>query len=180
MIRASRALPCLLAIAFLGGCIFPARQRVIVTTPPPEPLPALTVDFAAPPAPERQAVTAADPLASIPQGSPITLAARNVDVRVLLLALAEQAGISLVIDPSIESRTTVNFTNVPAAEALRAVLASANLGVVTGPPPLPFGPTVFYTIPVNIDEASAELIQARYRVSPELARWIVESRPQRP
>jgi methylglyoxal synthase len=35
---------------------------------------------------------------------------------------------------------------------------------------------VFYQIPVNINQASAEAIVARFGVTLEMARWIVENR----
>src|SRR5205085_6544469 len=105
-----------------------------------------------------------------------TLSARDVDVRALLLAIAEQAGLSLVIDPSVTGRTTVNLTAVPAVEALRAVLAVAGLGLASGPPQPPFGATVFYAVPVDLSGASAELIRDRFGVSLEMARFIVANR----
>jgi hypothetical protein len=106
----------------------------------------------------------------------VTLAARDTDVRALLIALAEAAGISLVLDPTIKGRTTVSFTDVPALEALRAVLDAANLGIASGPPEIPVGPTVFYALPIDIDRVSAELIQQRFGVSAELASFLVATR----
>jgi hypothetical protein len=46
------------------------------------------------------------------------------------------------------------------------------------PPPAtaPWGPVVFYILPVDVRDAPAELIRARYDVSAEMAQWIVESR----
>lgn len=158
-----------------GGCtiVYPGARP---SPPPPAPLPELRSGVIVSAPSERQAPRrSVDPLANLPPGNPITLAARNVDVRVLLLSLAEQAGISLVLDPTINSRVTVNFTDVPALDALRAVLAAAQLSVASGPPEPLHGPVVFYTVPVDVELASAELIQSRFRVSPEVARWIVEN-----
>lgn len=146
------------------------------TPPPPAPLPELRSGVIVSAPSERHAPRrSVDPLANMPPGNAITLAARNVDVRVLLLSLAEQAGISLVLDPTINSRVTVNFTDVPALDALRAVLAAAKLSVAAGPPEPLHGPVVFYAVPVDVELASEELIQRRFRVSPEVARWIVEN-----
>lgn len=163
------------AFLLAAGCARP-QPAPLPRSPAPAPLPELGAGIPEPAPVPRAPRPPTDPLASTPPGNPITLSARNVDVRVLLLAIAEEAGVSLVIDPTIEGRTTVNLANVPAREALRAVLAGAGLRIAPGPLAPLFGPVVFYAIPVDIDEASAELIQARFRVEPELARWIVESR----
>ena len=168
----------LLAGALSGACV---RQP----PPPPAPLSPALPELSAP-LPDPAAVArphpaaGADPLAGRPPGNPITLSARNVDVRVLLLAIAEQAGLSLVIDPQVTGRTNVNFDGVPAIDALRAVLATTGLGLALGPPEPPVGPTVFYATPVDIERASPALIAERFRVSPEVARWIVENRVTAP
>ena len=164
----------LLAGALAGGCGYHAA-------PPPAPRPPALPELSAPPpapaplARARPGATA-DPLAGRPPGNPVTLSARNVDVSVLLVALAEHAGLSLIVDPTVNARTSVNFTDVPAVDALRAVLAAAGLSLASGPPVPPVGATVFYAVPVDIDRASAALIAEHFRVSPEVAEWIVESR----
>lgn len=170
---AAFALP--LCAAGIAAC---APRREIPAAIPPPALPELgsPVPVPAPVAPALPGQSA-DPLAGRPPGNPITLSARNVDVRVLLLAIAEQAGISLVVDPAISGRTTVSFTAVPALDALRAVLSAAGLGLASGPPVPPVGPTVFFALPVDLELASAELIQQRFGVSAEMARWIVANRP---
>jgi hypothetical protein len=117
-----------------------------------------------------------DPLARLPLGEPVSLRATAVEVPVLLAALGEAAGISLVVDSSIEGRISVNFVDVPAREALRVVLAEAGLFIAAGPPRAPYGPVVFYTVPIDIDEAGVELIQMRFGVSRQVAEFIVRSR----
>ena len=167
----------LLAAGLGGAC---ARHAPPPAAPLPPALPELSFPLPQPTAAPRLAPQAGDDaLAGRPPGNPITLSARNVDLRVLLPAIAEEAGVSLVIDPAIEGRITVNFTAVPARDALRAVLAAAGLGLGAGPPIVPVGPTVFYAAPIDLDRASAELIEERFRVSPEMARWIVANRPRR-
>ena len=160
----------LLAGALASGC---ARHTVRYVQPPP-PLPELTVPAA--PVERARPAPGVDALAGRPPGTLVTLAARDVDVRVLLVALAEQAGISLVLDPEVTGRTSVSLANVPAVEALRAVLAAAGLGLAAGPPEPPVGPTVFYAAPIDIDRASAALIADRFKVSPTMAAWIVANR----
>ena len=162
-----------MTLAALGGC---APRQPVPAAPAAAPLPELPVAAREPAPLSRGAAPSSDPLASVPAGNPVTLSARNVDVRALLLALAEQAGVSLVIDPTVDARTTVSFTGVPAREALRAVLDAAGLRVAGAAPSSPVGPTVFYLLPVDIEQASAELIQVRFGVSAEVARLIVENR----
>lgn len=170
-----RAAPfALLAAAALSACARPRPPAA--SPPPPPPLPELIIEAPTPSPPARLPAAAADPLAGYPPGDPVSLSARDVDLRALIVLLAEQAGVSMVLDPTIQGRTTVNFVNLPALEALRTVLAGAGLAIAAGPPEIPIGPTVFYALPVDIERASAELIQARFRVSAEVARWIVETR----
>lgn len=123
-------------------------------------------------------VRARDPLAGITSTTRISITAHNQDVRTLLLWLAEQAGTSLVISPDVNARVTVSFRDVPVADALRAVMAEAGLSVLVGPMQAPWTPVVFYQLPVNVNVASAEAIAARFGVSLELARFIVNSRPR--
>lgn len=118
----------------------------------------------------------ADPLARLPLGGPVSLTAAAVDVATLLVALGEAVGISLVVDPEIDERITVNFDHVPAREALRVVLAESNLFIAAGAPDPPFGPVVFYTLPIDIEQSSVETIAARFGVSREAAEFIVRAR----
>lgn len=171
---ADRRLVAGLAALLAAGCAPPPPP------PAPAPLPPLPPEALAPPpappgrAPRTPAVP--DPLADFPPGRPVTLSASAVDVRTLLPALAEAAGLSLVLGPDIQGRLSLNLVEVPAMEALRLVLLEAGLFVAAGPPEAPYGPVIYYVLPVDIETASAELIQARFGVSAEMARWIVESR----
>jgi hypothetical protein len=114
--------------------------------------------------------------AAVPGGGrPVNLSATGVDIRLLLPALAEAAGVSLLLGPEVRGRVSVHFDNVPALEALRLVLEQAGLAVLE-PPVAPWAPVVFYQAPVHIDHASAATIRARFGVDPETARWIVEAR----
>lgn len=165
-----RLIPTALAsAALLLGCAQP---------PPPTSPALLPVLPVAQTTPQQQRIAPAteDPFASLPEGPPITLSAVDVDVRVLLPAIAEAAGISMVLGPDVQGRVSVNLVDVPAREALQMILEQAELGVVTERPPPPWGPVVFYAIPVNIDQASVDLIRARFGVSRELAEWIVQNR----
>jgi hypothetical protein len=110
-------------------------------------------------------------------GPPVTLSAANVDIRALLPVLAEAAGVSLVLGPDVTGRVSVNLKGVPARTALEAVLAEAGLSLA-GESSLqaPWGPTVFYAVPIDIDRASAAAIQRRFGVSPEVAEWLVANR----
>ncbi len=119
-----------------------------------------------------------DPLSGIRSTKRISITAQNQDVRTLLLWLAEQAGTSIVISPDVNARVTVSFRDVPVAEALRAVMAEVGLSVLVGPMQAPWPPVVFYQLPVNVDVASAEAIAARFGVSLELARFLVQARPK--
>ena len=177
--RSSYSARGVIAACLLAGMAACAPARA--TTPVerralPEALPALPVPQITMQGPAARNVPADDPFAGISSLQTVTLRAQDVDVRALLMALAEAAGLSLVVDPGIESRMTVHLVDVPAVDALREVLAAADLSVATPPPAAPWGPVVFYAIPVDIDVASAELIQERFGVSEQVARWIVQSR----
>lgn len=170
-----RRLTIAVAIALTGCATSPQPRRVVRT---PSDLPPLPVEQVS----DRSLVRQTDPddvkdfLARVPLGEPVSLRATSVEVPVLLAALGEAAGISLVVDPSIDGRISVNFVDVPAREALRIVLAETGLFIATGPPETPYGPVVFYTVPIDIDEASVELIVARFGVSRQVAEFIVRSR----
>lgn len=141
------------------------------------PLPPLPVEQIAPqPYGERPIVTPPEnPLAGFDPGETITLSAVDVDVRALLPALAEAADLSLVMGPEVQGRVTVNLVDVPAIEALEVVLTEADLMIAQAPLVAPWGPAVFYTLPVNVWTADEQLIRVRYRVSEEMAKWIVET-----
>lgn len=170
------------AIALLASGCAPAWRAAPAPQPPapaPPPLPPLTV--APPPDTTRLSFSPGrhdidDPIARLPLGEPVTLTASDVSVPSLLMALGEAVGISLVVDPGIQERITVNFIEVPAREALRAVLEQAGLFIATGPPEVPWAPVVFYAVPVDIETASVETIQARFNVSRAMAEFLVRSR----
>jgi hypothetical protein len=105
----------------------------------------------------------------------ITLAASNADARTLLLAIAREAGIELVVTPDVRARVSVEFTNVPAIDALNAVIARVGLSVI-GPPPTAKTPSVvFYQLPVDVNAVTPEVIAARFGVSLEMASWIAQN-----
>lgn len=124
-------------------------------------------------------VRSRDPLSAVVSTKRVSLTASNQDVRTLLLWLAEQAGTSLVISPDVNARVTVAFRDVLVVDAMRALMAEAGLSVLVGPLEAPWSPVVFYQLPVNVNLASAEVIAARFGVSLELAKFMVQSRPQR-
>lgn len=123
-------------------------------------------------------VESGDPLAQITSTKRITLTATGADARTILLWLAQQAGASLVISPDVHARVSVTFHDAPVVEAMRAILAEAGLSVLQGPPKSPWPAVVFYQLPLNVELASAEAIAARFGVSLDVARFIVENRPK--
>ena len=168
------------ALAALGACVRPPRETE--TTPQridpipvyeivPSPPGAATIAFAPTSRPR-------DPLADLGATKRVTLTATNADARALLLALAREAGVSIVVSPDVSVRVNANFVDVPAADAMRAIIAEANLSVLTTGPQSPWPPVVFFQLPVNIDRATVETIVARFGVSAEMAKWIVENRPK--
>ena len=75
---------------------------------------------------------------------------------------------------------SVTLDNVPAAEALRAIIESAGLMISAPGAGRAVASAVFYQLPVNINTASAATIQARFGTSAEMANFIVESRNEKP
>jgi hypothetical protein len=122
--------------------------------------------------------TGRDPLAELGATKRVTLTSSNADARTLLLWLAQQAGVSIVVSPDVATRVSVSFTDVPAGEAMRAIISQAGLSVLASSAGSPWPPVVFHQLAVNINEASAETIAARFGVTRDMARWIVESRPR--
>lgn len=117
-------------------------------------------------------------LAALEQGEAITLTAQDTDLRALLAALAEAAGVNLVVSPEVEGRVTVHLENVPARQALEAVIRESG-NMIAEPLRAPWGPVVFYVAPVDFESMTAEEIQAHFGVSAELARFIVRARVPR-
>ncbi len=120
----------------------------------------------------------AEPSSETPPRSrskPVTLRAVDADMRALLVALGEVAGVNLVISPQVSGRVSLALEEVSAEEALAALLDASGLSApgVLSPP---WGPAVFFQPPVLLDTLGAEAISQRFAVSPRLARWIVEQR----
>ena len=162
-------------VAAAVGCRTPAAE-------PAEPLPPIAVYEITPADSARVRVvpapaTARDPFAALGTTRRVTLTANNADARTLLLWLAEEAGVSLVIAPDVTARVSVHFENVQAHDAMRAIMAEAGVSVLMGPRGPNWPPVVFRQMPVNLNAATPEQIVARFGVSAEMARWIVESRP---
>lgn len=106
----------------------------------------------------------------------ISLTATNANVRELLPLLAAQAGVSLVMTPDVKGRINVYLRDVTPLDALRAVINEAGLVVGEDEIPQPFGPAVFFQLPVNVNTASASVIKARFGVSDSTANWLVRAR----
>jgi hypothetical protein len=119
-----------------------------------------------------------DPLEGLGLTRFVTVHAINADARALLLAVARESGLDLVVDSTVRARVSLSLSDVPAADAIRAIMESAGLAIST--PSRPNTAIVFYQLPVNIDRASAATIAARFGVSATLSDFIVESRPQPP
>lgn len=107
----------------------------------------------------------------------VSLTATNVSVRELLPLLAEAAGVDLVIAPEVEARVSVQLHDVPAREALAAVMTQAGLSQPAPPLSVPWIPAVvFYELPVNVNTADATTLQRRFGISRAAAELIVSSR----
>ncbi len=99
---------------------------------PPETVP-LQVS---PPVPHRPSAVPAQPrprpaLQAVPQlqegVSRVVLKARNQEARETLTLLSRISRTSIVVDPNIQARVTVNLDNVPFEDALKAITEIANL-----------------------------------------------------
>ena len=172
MRSAPHPLVLLLALAAVGAC----RVQSLPSLPP---IPVYEIT----PSEERAGMaitpsTARDPLSELGATKRVTLTSSNADARTLLLWLAQQAGVSIVVSPDVATRVSVSFTDVPAGDAMRAIISQAGLSVLAASAGSPWPPVVFFQLPVNVNEASAETIAARFGVSTEMARWIVEARPR--
>jgi hypothetical protein len=165
-----------LVVAMAAACGPPPRAIVLESIPAREPAPAvpsaeLPMDQIIIPT---QRVT---PLPETPTSTRrINLIATNAPVREILPELAAAAGVSIVMAPDVTGRITVALHDVPAMDALRAVIDQAGLTIGPSYLPNPFGPVVFYQIPVNVNTASAETIKARYGVQQTTADWIAKGR----
>lgn len=166
----------------LAGCRFGSaahRPRLVVTLTDTLPLPPLavyqiavdsTLAIALRPAPAR------DPFEDIASTVRVSVNSDNADARTLLLWLARQAGVSLAVGDDVRIPVTVNFQDVLAVDAIRAIIHDAGLSILVGDRGAPWPPVVFHQVPTNIETATAEAIAARFGITIEMARWIVESR----
>jgi hypothetical protein len=108
-------------------------------------------------------------------GQRISVRAIDADARALLVGIAREAGINLVVSSDVRRRVSLTLIDVPAMQAIQEIAAAANLTITT-PEDRVLPTVVYYQLPVNVNEASAETIAKRFDVSLELARFIVESR----
>jgi hypothetical protein len=106
----------------------------------------------------------------------ITLTATNANVREVLPALAAAAGISLVMTPEVTGRISLYLRDVSPLDAMRAVIDQAGLTVGENVIPVPYGPVVFFQLPVNVNTASAPVLKARFGISDSTANWLVRAR----
>lgn len=161
----------------LAGCGFfqaGARPAPVAVPAPLEPLP---VEYVVEPPTVREPMRDA-PIARTPDRL-VTLTATNVSVRELLPLLADAAGVNLVLAPEVDGRITVRFQDVPAGEALDAVMQHAGLSTPAPPLTVPWIPAVvFFELPVNVNGADALTLQRRFGITQRSAEWIVSSRPE--
>lgn len=149
----------------------------VACAPTIKPLPPVGGELPPLPVEEVSIVTTPPPTGELPGAQPrVTLSAARADVRVLIPALAQIAGVSVVMDSTVRGTVGVRFENLPAIEALRAVIEAAGLAIEKEMEK-PWPESVFYQPPVNVNTASAGVISARFGVSGKLADWIVKSRP---
>ena len=142
-----------------------------------KPLPRVAGELPPLPVEEVSIVTTPPPAGASALEQPrVTLNATRADVRVLIPALAQIAGVSVVMDSTVRGTVAVRFENVPAIEALHSVIDAAGMTIETGIDK-PWPESVFYQPPVNVNTAPAGVISARFNVSGKLAEWIVRSRP---
>jgi type II secretory pathway component GspD/PulD (secretin) len=165
-----------LVLLMVGGAACGPVVPVAAPTPDAErPLPELRVEQVAGGVALDRVPVPRDELEALRRGERVTLTAVGSDLRAVLAALAEAAGVSLVVGPEVQGRVTVHLENVPAREALERVVLESGL-MITEPLRAPWGPAVFYVVPVNVNEADAETIRVRFGVSEELARFLVRAR----
>jgi len=173
----------------LGHASRPAPMPPVATAPPTtteashepiaRPLPELPAVAVATPVPTTVAPTR-DPLNLIASDRLVSVNAMDADVRSLLLLIAREGGVSIVVDPEVSGRVWITLTNVPVADALRAVIETAHLGVTATGANTAQPSIVFYQLPVNINSAPAPVIVNRFGVSQEMARFIEETEKPKP
>jgi hypothetical protein len=93
------------------------------------------------------------------------------------MAIARESGLNVVVSSDVRSRISVTLTDVPAAEAVQAIIDVAGLAVI--PSGSGGAPTiVFHQRAIDVNKATPEVITARFGVSAEMAKWIAESRTE--
>lgn len=149
---------------------------VAACSPTVRPLPPVVTEL--PPLPvEQVSITTIPPPPGDSLAQPrVTLSAARADVRVLIPALAQIAGVSVVMDSSVSGTVAVRFENVPALEALHSVIDAAGLAIESAIEK-PWSKAVFYQPPVNVNTSTAGVIAARFGVSARMAEFIIRSRP---
>ena len=158
----------------LAGASIPVSRRRIVPpawVPPRVPLPGLpTTSSLVPSIPDSKRGTVGAPR--------VTITADNADAREVLVAIARVGGLNVVVSSQIQARVTAHLVDVPADEAIQAIAEVSGLGVLR--PAAPGGSTVvFLQEAVNVNRAGAAAVAARFGVSKELAKFVVESQPAR-
>lgn len=118
---------------------------------------------------------AADAPRAAPDGKLISVSAIDADVRPLLVGIAREGGLDLIVANDVNRRVTVHLKDVTATQAIAAISSAAGLTLAM-PQQRQLPSIVYFQLPVNVNSASAETIAARFGVSAEMARFIVESR----
>jgi len=165
----ARVIPAVVAAIVAADCALPRPAPV------PAPPPVIVAEMPALPV---QAVVSdsSSSAASQIRGGRVTLSAANADLRDVLTLLANAADVNLVVGPDVRGRISVRFQNVPAIDALYAVIEQAGLSIGGAAPEAPWMKPVFYDLPVNVNFASAAAIRQRFEVTQPLAIWIVKAR----
>jgi len=109
----------------------------------------------------------------------VTVNGIDVDARTLLLAIAKEAGLNVVVSSDVRARVSLSLTNVPAVEAVQAIIDVAGLSIMS-PQSTVLPTVVFHHRPTDVNKASPEVITARFGVSAEMAKWIAANRPDAP
>jgi Outer membrane protein beta-barrel domain len=156
----------------------PVMAAATQTAPPSTPLPDISAVQVATAEPQA-APLSRDVLDAVGSTRRVSVNAQDADVRSLILLIARQGGVNVVVDPEVSGRVSISLTDVPVADALRAVIESAHLSVASATSGRAQPAVVFYQLPVNVNTAPASVIAARYGVSDELARWVAENQTKK-
>lgn len=167
----------------LAGAIAcgPPPRAIVVRTLPPAQAPVNPPAIVLSELPVDQVIIPTRPVSplvvpSATLANKVSLTATNANVREVLPALAAAAGISLVMTPDVKGRISLYLRDVSPLDALRAVIDEAGLVVGENVIPLPYGPAVFFQLPVNVNTASALVLKARFGLSDSTANWLVRAR----